>query len=66
MEFKNTYIRHCQDVKYKGPIPAVLKHIKDAVVAVDVDDFLSVRDHVSSFQIPHNVAGGAGAIDHIY
>lgn len=36
-------MRLCQDVRYKGPVPAVLKHLKEGVLVVDVDDFLNVR-----------------------
>lgn len=43
MEFKNNYVRLCQDVRYRGPVPEVVRHVKDNVLAVDVDEFLGVR-----------------------
>jgi len=65
MEFKNNYSRLCQDVKYKGPVVSVLKHLKDAVVAVDVDDFLAVRiiEHIEC-RFMNLVVGRAGSVSH--
>lgn len=40
MDFKNQYVRLCADPKHSGPLPAVLKHLRDELLVVDADRLL--------------------------